>query len=167
MQHMCGGATSQPGCCCSSLHHSQFIARSCISSAGCGTPPPAICPHACIHPKLCNFVQVLANVSEIIAELHDARYVHRDLKPSNIMWQPRTLTWVLIDFGLTCRAGKRSPVGFTATYAPPEVLSAQMKGRKAMEASPAFDAWALGVIAFELLTGRPPFTSSRQVRTSH
>lgn len=108
-------------------------------------------------------MQVLANVSEIIAELHDAGYVHRDLKPSNIMWQPRTATWVLIDFGLSSKIGRRAPVGFTPSYAPPEVLSAQMKGRKAMSASPALDAWSLGVIAFELLTGRPPFASSREV----
>lgn len=45
-------------------------------------------------------VQVLGHVSQRITDLYQPGYVHRDLKPANSMWQPRTYTWVLIDFGL-------------------------------------------------------------------
>ena len=102
-------------------------------------------------------VQVLGHVSERIAELHDAGYAHRDLKPGNIMWQPRTYTWVLIDFGLASPIGQPAPVGFTATYAAPEMVAAFNGGLKAVPADAAVDAWALGIIAFELLIERPAF----------
>lgn len=109
-------------------------------------------------------VQILGDVSETIAELHEAGYVHRDLKPSNVMWLPRESRWVLIDFGMATTIGKRAAMGFTPTYAAPEVLKCSLKGKKSIVADAAVDAWSLGVIAFELLTGAPPFASSREVR---
>jgi serine/threonine protein kinase len=109
-------------------------------------------------------VQVLGNVSERIAELHEAGYVHRDLKPSNVVWLPREGRWVLIDFGMTTKIGKKAVIGFTPNYAAPEVLKASLEGKKIMTADSAVDAWALGVIAFELLTGTQAFYSTSQVR---
>ena len=102
-------------------------------------------------------VQVLGHVSERIAELHDAGYAHRDLKPGNIMWQPRTYTWVLIDFGLAAALDGDAAVGFTPTYAAPEMVIAHLGGQRVIKADAAVDAWAMGVIAFELLVQRHPF----------
>ena len=102
-------------------------------------------------------MQVLGHVSERIAELHDAGYAHRDLKPGNIMWQPRTYNWVLIDFGLAAPLNEDAPVGFTPTYAAPEMVLAHMEGQRVTRADAAVDAWSLGVIAFELLVQRHPF----------
>ena len=96
-------------------------------------------------------------------------YAHRDLKPGNIMWQPRTYTWVLIDFGLTAKIGESAPLGCTPTYAAPETVAAVVKAEKYVVADAAVDAWALGVMAFELLVERPAFgmfASKPQVRTA-
>ena len=101
--------------------------------------------------------QVLGHVSERIADLHAAGFAHRDLKPGNIMWQPRTYTWVLIDFGLAATIGEQAAVGFTPTYAAPEMVIAFKAGEKYCAADAAVDAWALGIIAFELLLERPAF----------
>lgn len=96
-------------------------------------------------------------MSERIAQLHEAGYVHRDLKPSNIMWQPRSYSWVLIDFGISAALGEPATVAFTPTYAAPETVAAHFCGEKKVSADAAVDAWALGVIAFELLVQRPAF----------
>jgi serine/threonine protein kinase len=102
-------------------------------------------------------MQVLGHVSQRIADLHKEGFVHRDLKPGNIMWQPRTYTWVLIDFGLVSRIRESAPVGCTPAYAAPETALALLQGQKQMIVDDKVDSWALGVIALELLLERPAF----------
>ena len=102
-------------------------------------------------------VQVLTNVCERLMDLHAAGYVHRDLKPANVMWLPRQNRWTLIDFGSIACIGTKAPLNFTFTYAAPEVITAFAAGELDVEATSALDAWSLGVMAFELLTGTPAF----------
>ena len=89
--------------------------------------------------------------------MHDAGYAHRDLKPGNVMWLPRENQWTLIDFGAAGRIGEEAPLSFTFAYAAPEVLSELQRGASTVVAAAAVDSWALGVMVFELLTGRPAF----------
>ena len=83
--------------------------------------------------------------------------MHRDLKPANVMWLPRQNRWTVIDFGCVAPVGDKAPLNFTMVYAAPEVIHAFLAGEKHIEASPALDAWALGVMAFELLTDAAAF----------
>ena len=87
---------------------------------------------------------------------HAAGVVHRDVKPGNLLLDSRGEVHVA-DFGVASTAGldsltKTGMVLGTAGYLAPE----QAQGQRA---TPATDRYALGVVAWELLTGRRPFES--------
>lgn len=97
----------------------------------------------------------MLQVCEALAYIHGHGLVHRDLKPSNIMVdEDRQVR--LMDFGLAkfladdvaiTEAGKM--VGTYRYMAPEQILGEPLDGRS--------DLYSLGVILYELLSGRPPF----------
>lgn len=100
--------------------------------------------------------RVLRALLSAVAYLHARDIVHRDIKPENVLFADddgvgREVK--LVDFGLAVRhpPGRR-PLGAlvgTAYYVAPEVLAGEY-GR-------ACDLWSVGVVAYTLLSGRPPF----------
>lgn len=97
---------------------------------------------------------MIHHVAMRVKALHDAGLVHRDLKPANIMNLTRENCWTIIDFGCVATIGDAAPTAFSIGYAAPEVIQAYRDGRKII-ARESIDAWSLGVIAYELLTGEP------------
>jgi serine/threonine protein kinase len=103
--------------------------------------------------------QVLDWLDEAASALdaaHEAGIVHRDVKPGNLLLDERGHVKVA-DFGIASAAGMDSftqtgTILGTAGYLSPE----QARGERATAAS---DRYALGVVAWELLTGRRPFES--------
>jgi len=100
--------------------------------------------------------QWLEEAARALAVAHRAGVVHRDIKPANLMLDREGNVHVA-DFGIASAAGMDSltmtgTVLGTAGYLAPE----QAQGDRAV---PASDRYALGVVAWELLTGRRPFES--------
>ena len=103
-------------------------------------------------------VELWEQAARAVAHAHSRMILHRDLKPGNLLVTAEGVT-KLLDFGtakLLDREGDtdRTATGhqsFTPRYASPEQVLGQ-------PSTMATDVWGLGVLLYEMLTGKPPFT---------
>lgn len=111
-------------------------------------------------------VEILESVAAALQLAHDRGITHRDLKPANIVvhrYESGERVYKVIDFGLAAMKATSDetrltdPAFFLGTlaYAAPE----QMRGE---DVTAAADVYALGVIAYEMLTGARPYDAANQ-----
>ncbi len=120
-------------------------------------------------------LEIAIQVASALSATHEAGIVHRDIKPENIMLRPDGYVKVL-DFGIAKLAEPQASAGVTieesrglldpgissiagtTRYMSPE----QLRGEPVTHSS---DIWSLGVVCYEMVTGRSPFaaTSSEEV----
>lgn len=111
-----------------------------VFPGGAPIPPATIAPY-------------LKQIAEALQYAHDQRLIHRDVKPENMLIGSSNQV-LLSDFGIATLAqttGKQNTqaIAGTAAYMAPE----QLQGRP----RPASDQYALGVVAYEWLSGERPF----------
>ncbi|MEX2179959.1 MAG: serine/threonine-protein kinase [Gemmatimonadaceae bacterium] len=106
--------------------------------------------------------RLMADVAAGLAAAHRRKVFHRDIKPNNIVLDGETGRALVLDFGISAasssskrksQGGRLTAEGMylgTPTYMSPE----QGNGE---EVNGLSDVYSLGVLAFELLVGRPPF----------
>ena len=101
-------------------------------------------------------VRIALNICDALGYIHSNGVVHRDLKPENIMVDAEDRI-KLIDFGIAANVNSRR-ITFTKlsqTMGTPDYISPeQVKGKRGDARS---DLYALGVMLYEMLTGRVPF----------
>lgn len=99
-------------------------------------------------------LRILGQIGEALDYAHGAGIVHRDVKPSNILVTPDDHA-VLIDFGLAAMAESSLLTADGAVLGTPHYMAPeQADGRGAVANS---DQYSLAAVAYELLTGAPPF----------
>jgi len=95
-------------------------------------------------------VSYIYQICKGLSYAHEKGIIHRDINPANVMVLPDDRIKIL-DFGLACHLGTEDEhIGGVLAYQAPELL----EGEAADQSS---DIYALGITAYELVTGQKPF----------
>jgi serine/threonine-protein kinase len=110
--------------------------------------------HGRVAPDAC--VRWLAQAARALDKAHAKGVVHRDLKPENLFLvlrdgEPPTIK--ILDYGIAKLVQSASATGTRATGTP--LYMAPEQTRRSSQIAPATDIWALGLVAYTLLIGRP------------
>jgi serine/threonine protein kinase len=108
-------------------------------------------------------LEIARQIADGLEAAHAEGIVHRDLKPANVMLLPDGSVRIL-DFGLA-KARDQSvteagvTLGTVSYMSPAQICGEEVDGRA--------DLWALGVVLYEMLTGRKPFDRAEDVAIVH
>lgn len=123
--------------------------------------------------KIGEALAIAVQLSDALSEAHSRQVVHRDIKPSNIMITARGQA-TLMDFGIAKFVGRRSPLetvadtestltepgvllGTVPYMSPEQVRGEELDGRS--------DVFSLGVVLYEMVSGRQPFSADSAAGT--
>jgi hypothetical protein len=102
--------------------------------------------------------RMLCEISDALAYAHLRGVVHRDIKPDNILLDADSRRAMVTDFGIAraIEGGSRLTVTGIAVGTPTYMSPEQAEGEREIDGRS--DIYSLGVVAYQMLTGRVPFT---------
>src|SRR6516164_7693917 len=120
-------------------------------------------------PAWSEAARIAAAVADALAHAHARRIIHRDVKPANILLSADHAP-VLVDFGLALGETQAGGAEKGVVAGTPEYMSPEQATGTAHRIDGRTDVYSLGVVVYEMLTGRLPFRAThlqellRQVR---
>ncbi len=105
-------------------------------------------------PPLENSLMLLSQIGQALHHAHGLGIVHRDIKPENILFNAKGEA-LLADFGLATMIASASLRSTTTAGTPRYMAPEQFEGHVSRES----DQYALACVAYELMSGQPPFTA--------
>ena len=106
---------------------------------------------------------LLAQAGDAVGAAHAAGIVHRDVKPANLIVTPDRRVKIT-DFGIARAAESVALTQTGQVIGTPQYLSPEQA--QGQPATPASDVYALGVVGYEMLTGRRPFVAETPIATA-
>lgn len=101
-------------------------------------------------------LQIFRNVAEALDYSHSYNIVHRDVSPGNIILEKNSGRAVLIDFGIAQETGNQGMTTVGSVMGTPGYLSPE-HAQSATAVTPLSDIFCLGIVLFEMLTGKRPW----------
>jgi tRNA A-37 threonylcarbamoyl transferase component Bud32 len=109
--------------------------------------------------------KLVRQLAQAVDWVHRRQIIHRDLKPANVLLAADG-TPKIADFGLARMLdGATALTGTGSVLGTPEYMAPEQAAGKNREVGPAADVWALGVLLYEMLTGRTPFRADSALDT--
>jgi serine/threonine protein kinase len=110
--------------------------------------------------KLETAAAISLDILDALNAIHQKDIIHRDIKPSNIMIEKGTDKATLIDFGLAKDILEGTPMTSTGMAMGTFIYMSPEQFEDSSKVGPGTDIYSFGVILYEMLTGKPPYTGS-------
>ena len=107
--------------------------------------------------------RIVCEIADALAYAHERGVIHRDIKPDNILIDANTGRVLVTDFGIAraMEAGTRLTATGIAVGTPTYMSPEQAEGDREIDGRS--DIYSLGVVAYQMLTGRVPFTGGNSL----
>ena len=114
-------------------------------------------------------LEVALDITKVLDNIHAAGVVHKDIKPQNILWDMTQSRATLLDFAISSELSEEAtnastPEALEGTLA---YISPEQTGRTARGLDARTDLYSLGVLFFEVLSGRRPFLETDALSLVH